>query len=235
MSAKHVAIIMDGNRRWAKQRRFEILRGHSQGTSTLKAIARHAYESGVTNLTVFAFSTENWARPKAEVVGLIELMKRFLMQDLETLQADNVKLSVIGELTRFDQELQGLFDTAQSVTANNTGLHLTIAVNYGGQQDVLSAVQKLQEEGKSADTVEDVKAAMQSSFLPPVDLLIRTGGEMRVSNFLLWDIAYAELHFCEKYWPDFTADDFDKALSDFDSRERRFGGDPALDKLASEA
>ncbi len=235
MSAKHVAIIMDGNRRWAKQRRFEILRGHSQGTSTLKTIARHAYENGVSHLSVFAFSTENWRRPKAEVAGLIELMKRFLMQDLETLQSDNVKLSVIGDLTRFDAELQGLFETAQSVTAQNTGLHLTIAVNYGGQQDFLSAVQKLQEDGKSVETIDDVKAAMQASFLPPVDLLIRTGGEQRVSNFLLWDIAYAELHFSDKYWPEFTADDFDRALHDFDSRERRFGGDGAVDKLASKA
>ena len=227
MSAQHVAIIMDGNRRWAKQRQFEVLRGHSSGTTTLKSIARHAFDNGVTHLTTFAFSTENWRRPQIEVSGLIELMKRFLMQDIETLIRDNVKLRVIGDVSRFDAELQGLFQQAQDVTSGNTGLNLTIAVNYGGQQDFLQAVQNLQRRGEPAESIADVKAAMQSSFLPPVDLLIRTGGEKRISNFLLWDIAYAELHFSEKFWPDFTAHDFDLALSDYDKRDRRFGGNSA--------
>ena len=236
MTPQHIAIIMDGNRRWAKQRRFDVLRGHSTGTNTLKEIARHAHQTSVKYLTTFAFSTENWRRPKVEVTGLIELMKRFLMQDLDTLMTDNVRLRIIGDLSPFDADLQKLFQEAVSLTSQNTGLNLTIAVNYGGQQDFLHATQKLQEHGITPKSLEDVKAHMQTSDLPAVDLLIRTGGEQRISNFLLWDSAYAELHFSAKFWPDFTADDLDDAISDFASRNRRFGGDApqdiSSDKLA---
>lgn len=235
MLPQHVALIMDGNRRWAKQRRFEALRGHSQGTTIIKEIARHAHEQGVQYLTAFAFSTENWSRPKIEVSGLIDLMKRFLMQDLETLISDNVVLRVIGDLSAFDDDLQALFQEAQNQTASNTGLNLTIAVNYGGQQDILQAVQKLQDSGQKAQSIDDVKAALQTAILPPVDLLIRTGGEQRVSNFLLWDMAYAEFHYCEKYWPDFTISDFDAALSAYSDRDRRYGGDSVVNKASLEA
>ena len=225
MIPHHIAIIMDGNRRWAKQRRFEILRGHSTGTTTLKEIARHAHERGVKFLTTFAFSSENWRRPKIEVNGLIELMRRFLMQDLDTLMTDNVRLRIIGDLSPFDTDLQKLFAEAVSLTANNTGLNLTIAVNYGGQQDFLQAAQKMQEKGIDLEGVADVKAHMQTADLPSVDLLIRTGGEQRISNFLLWDSAYAELYFSPKFWPDFADEDLDAALADFANRDRRFGGD----------
>ena len=225
MLPQHLAIIMDGNRRWAKQRRLDALRGHSEGTTTIKSIARHAHERGISYLTAFAFSAENWRRPKFEVVGLIELMKRFLMQDLQTLIDDNVVLRVIGDLSAFDKELQALFEDAIRLTANNTGLNLTIAVNYGGQQDMLQALQKIAEAGGELHSVDDVKSLMQTAEIPPVDLLIRTGGEQRLSNFLLWDCAYAELYFSDKYWPDFTKDDLDKALVDYEMRDRRFGGD----------
>ena len=230
MALQHVAIIMDGNRRWAVKRRLEVLRGHSQGTTTLKDIARHAHNAAVSYLTVFAFSCENWKRPKREVDGLIELMKRFLMQDIDTLMKDNVKLRIIGDLSPFDTELQRLFDDAQSLTAANKGLNLTIAVNYGGQQDMLQAFQKLQSqaamEGQAGSlSPVDVKSAMQTASLPSVDLLIRTGGEKRLSNFLLWDCAYAELYFSDKYWPDFSTDDFEQALAAYDARDRRYGGD----------
>jgi len=235
MLPQHVAIIMDGNRRWAKQRRLDALRGHSQGTNIIKSVARHAHERGITHLTAFAFSTENWNRPQIEVRGLIELMRRFLIQDLESLISDNVKLHVIGDLTVFDTELQTLFAEAQHRTADNTGLVFTVAVNYGGQQDMAQALQKLQKNNESAPTIGDVKAAMQTSFLPTVDLLIRTGGEKRLSNFLLWDCAYAELHFSDKYWPDFTNDDFDKALSDYSNRDRRYGGDSAVKQASLKA
>ena len=235
MLPQHVAIIMDGNRRWAKQRRLDALRGHSQGTNIIKSVARHAHERGITHLTAFAFSTENWNRPQIEVRGLIELMRRFLMQDLESLISDNVKLHVIGDLTVFDTEMQTLFAEAQHRTAENTGLVFTVAVNYGGQQDMAQALQKLQKNNENLPTIGDVKAAMQTSFLPTVDLLIRTGGEKRLSNFLLWDCAYAELHFNDKYWPDFTNDDFDKALSDYSNRDRRYGGDSAVKQASLKA
>ena len=235
MLPQHVAIIMDGNRRWAKQRRLDALRGHSQGTNIIKSVARHAHERGITHLTAFAFSTENWNRPQIEVRGLIELMRRFLTQDLESLISDNVKLHVIGDLTVFDTELQTLFAEAQHRTTDNTGLVFTVAVNYGGQQDMAQALQKLQKNNENLPTIGDVKAAMQTSFLPTVDLLIRTGGEKRLSNFLLWDCAYAELHFNDKYWPDFTNDDFDKALSDYSNRDRRYGGDSAVKQASLKA
>ena len=230
MSSFHVAIIMDGNRRWAKQRRFEVLRGHRQGTNTIKEIARHAYDVGVTHLTAFAFSSENWKRPKIEVAGLIDLMKRFLMQDLETLISDNVKLRIIGDITAFDSDLQALFIEAQAATSQNTGLNLTIAINYGGQQDIAQAMQKAAEQAmKQNETAllqpHDVKPYLQTRDLPSLDLLIRTGGEKRLSNFLLWDCAYAELFFSDKLWPDFTTEDLDQIIREFGERDRRFGGD----------
>ena len=235
MIPQHVAIIMDGNRRWAKQRRLDALRGHSKGTNIIKSIARHAHECGISHLTAFAFSTENWNRPQIEVKGLIELMRRFLMQDLESLISDNVKLHVIGDLSAFDTELQKLFAEAQNKTSDNTGLNLTVAVNYGGQQDMAQALQSLQKAGISAPTTEDVKGAMQTAFLPAVDLMVRTGGEKRLSNFLLWDCAYAELHFSDKFWPDFTNDDFDKALLDYADRDRRYGGNSTVSNASLKA
>lgn len=157
------------------------------------------------------------------------------MQDLESLVSDNVKLHVIGDLTAFDTELQTLFAEAQHRTAANTGLVLTVAVNYGGQQDMAQALQKLQDDNVSAPTTSEVKAAMQTAFLPAVDLMIRTGGEKRLSNFLLWDCAYAELHFSDKFWPDFTNDDFDKALADYSDRDRRYGGDSEVTQASLKA
>ena len=227
MVPHHVAIIMDGNRRWAKERRFDVIKGHSQGSNTLNDIARHAQQTGVKFLTVFAFSTENWRRPQREVNALIDLMRRFLMQDLETLISDNVRLRIIGDLSPFDTDLRRLFDDAVKQTSQNTALQLTIAINYGGKQDLIQAMQSLITELPSNTQIDEdkVKAALQTSDLPAIDLLIRTGGEYRLSNFILWDSAYAELYFTDKYWPDFSASDFDEALNDFQNRQRRFGGD----------
>ncbi|MGC6518201.1 MAG: polyprenyl diphosphate synthase [Candidatus Puniceispirillaceae bacterium] len=232
MLPHHVAIIMDGNRRWAKQRRFDALRGHSQGSNTLKDIASYAHERGITYLTCFAFSTENWQRPQIEVNGLIELMKRFLMQDMETLITDNVRLRIIGDISAFDDDLQNLFREAEKKTSDNTGLNLTIAVNYGGQQDILHAYKRMAEDQANPSSEGDIKSYMQTSFLPRVDLLIRTGGEQRMSNFLLWDCAYAELYFSDKFWPDFSASDLDKALLSYEARDRRFGGDSLMMKTS---
>ena len=227
MAPHHVAIIMDGNRRWAKERRFDVIKGHSQGSNTLNDIARHAQQTGVKFLTVFAFSTENWRRPQREVNALIDLMRRFLMQDLETLISDNVRLRIIGDLSPFDTDLRRLFDDAVKQTSQNTALQLTIAINYGGKQDLIQAMPSLTSELPSNTQIDEdkVKAALQTSDLPAIDFLIRTGGEYRLSNFILWDSAYAELYFTDKYWPDFSASDFDEALNDFQNRQRRFGGD----------
>lgn len=235
MIPHHIAIIMDGNRRWARNRRFDVLRGHSKGTDTLKDIARYAHDIGVSYLTCFAFSSENWRRPKYEISGLIELMRRFLVQDLDALTTDNVRLRIIGDLSAFDDDLCELFAKAIRQTSQNTGLNLTIAVNYGGQQDMLQALAKLQPLDPNTLTIDDVKAAMQTAPLPKVDLLVRTGGEQRLSNFLLWDCAYAELYFTDKYWPDFTAQDLRQAVADFESRDRRFGGDSAVNQNSLKA
>ena len=225
MIPHHVAIIMDGNRRWAKQHHLEVLRGHAKGSDNLRDIARACYDSDVCFLTCFAFSSENWRRSSFEVDGLIRLMKQFLKEDVPQLKKDNVKLRIIGDLSPFDDELQELFESAIKDTSVNTGLNLSIAVNYGGQQDMLSAIQKLLEQRNANPTLDDVKSMMQTSALPKVDLLIRTGGERRISNFMLWDCAYAELYFSDKFWPDFNEVDLANAFADFKTRDRRYGGD----------
>ncbi|MEK9850549.1 MAG: polyprenyl diphosphate synthase [Candidatus Puniceispirillum sp.] len=227
----HLAIIMDGNRRWAKKRGLNALRGHRQGADVLRTICDHSYKSGVRWLTVFAFSAQNWTRPKTEVDGLMALMHRFLVNDAKEFMQENVKFRVIGRRDRLSPELVELITETESQTKGNSGLNLTIAIDYGGQQEVTSAAKLLAEEAAkgiiSADDITEdlVKSRMMSSMLPQVDLLIRTGGEYRVSNFLLWDISYAELHFTPVFWPDFSERDLDKALRDFSQRERRFGGD----------
>ena len=237
MVPHHIAIIMDGNRRWAREHRFDVLKGHSQGSNTLKEIAEHAQKIGVNYLTVFAFSTENWRRPQREVNALIELMRRFLMQDLESLISDNVRLRIIGDLAPFDRDLRALFEDAVKQTSTNTGLQLTVAINYGGKQDLMQAMQKMASESPDIKEIseEDLKSALQTSDLPEIDLLIRTGGEYRLSNFILWDSAYAELYFSEKYWPDFTGADLDEAIDNFANRQRRFGGDVIEDVQSRKA
>ena len=237
MVPHHIAIIMDGNRRWAREHRFDVLKGHSQGSNTLKEIAEHAQKIGVNYLTVFAFSTENWRRPQREVNALIELMRRFLMQDLESLISDNVRLRIIGDLAPFDRDLRALFEDAVKQTSTNTGLQLTVAINYGGKQDLMQAMQKMASENPDLKEIseEDLKSALQTSDLPEIDLLIRTGGEYRLSNFILWDSAYAELYFSEKYWPDFTGADLDEAIDNFANRQRRFGGDVIEDVQSRKA
>ena len=230
----HLAIIMDGNRRWARQRGMTSLRGHQQGAETLKSITRHAHGLGIRWLTAFAFSFENWSRPKPEVDGLMSLLRGFLENDVGVLSEENVKLRVIGNRARFSPRLIRLIEWAEEKTATNTGINLTLALDYGGRQEVTTAARKLANEVASGildpgDINEDVlKSHMVSAALPDIDLLIRTGGEQRVSNFMLWDISYAELHFTPTFWPDFSTDDLEKALSDFSGRERRFGGDAVV-------
>lgn len=229
MALKHLAIIMDGNRRWARRHTLRALAGHDEGAQNLKTIARSVAEHGVDFLTVFAFSAENWKRSQAEVAGLVSLMRGFLQNDVQKLIDDDIRLFIIGDRTAFDDELQDLFLSAEQKTSACTRLTLTIAVNYGGRQDILNAVQTvLRERGGTADQIEqhDFEANLITRQLPDVDLLIRTGGEMRLSNFLLWEMSYAELYFTDVLWPDFTDKDLSAAIKDYYSRDRRYGGDP---------
>ncbi|MGB1864312.1 MAG: polyprenyl diphosphate synthase [Candidatus Puniceispirillum sp.] len=242
----HTAIIMDGNRRWAKGRGLDIIRGHNQGAETLKDICKAASENQIRWLTVFAFSAQNWNRPEPEVSGLLALMRRFLMREIEELMQNNIRLRVIGSRSNFSKDLHLLINNSETMTAENTGLNLTVALDFGGQQDITQATRQIAEEAAAGvidpKQVNDdfVKSRLQTSALPPVDLLIRTGGEKRISNFLLWDLSYAELYFSETYWPDFRASDLEAAVTEFNNRERRFGGnhsdnDKTLDTAASDS
>ena len=227
----HLAIIMDGNRRWARAHGFEVLRGHNQGADTLEAISRAAIDQKIEWLTVFAFSSENWQRPAAEVNGLMALMKRFILTQSKELIDNNIRLRIIGRRDRFLVELQDAIDDVEKSSAMNTGLNLTVALDYGGRQDLTAAATQIAHEVESgllkANQVNDdlLKSRLSTRVLPPVDLLIRTGGEQRISNFLLWDLSYAELHFSNRYWPEFTTQDLAVAINEYTKRERRFGGD----------
>ena len=225
----HLAIIMDGNRRWAHAHGFEVLKGHHQGADTLEAISCAALDQKIEWLTVFAFSSENWRRPAAEVKGLMVLMKRFILTRSKELIDNNIRLRVIGRRDRFSDDLRDAIIDVEKSSAMNTGLNLTVALDYGGRQDLTSAAAQIAYEVESgllrASQVNDdlLKSRLSTRVLPPVDLLIRTGGEQRISNFLLWDLSYAELHFSDRYWPEFTAQDLAVAISDYTKRERRFG------------
>jgi len=227
----HLAIIMDGNRRWAHAHGFEVLKGHHQGADTLEAISRAALDQKIEWLTVFAFSSENWRRPAAEVKGLTVLMKRFILTRSKELIDNNIRLRIIGRRDRFPDDLRDAIIDVEKSSAINTGLNLTVALDYGGRQDLTAAAAQIAYEVESgllkARQVNDdlLKSRLSTRVLPPVDLLIRTGGEQRISNFLLWDLSYAELHFSDRYWPEFTAQDLTAAISDYTKRERRFGGD----------
>ena len=226
----HLAIIMDGNRRWARAHGFEVLKGHHQGADTIKVISRAAIDQNIKWLTVFAFSSENWQRPAGEVKGLMALMKRFILTQSKELIDNNIRLRIIGRRDRFSGDLQDAILDIEKSSAMNTGLNLTVALDYGGRQDITAAAAKIAYEVESgllkASQVNDdlLKSRLSTRVLPPVDLLIRTGGEQRISNFLLWDLSYAELHFSDRYWPEFTAQDLTIAISDYTKRERRYGG-----------
>ena len=229
----HLAIIMDGNRRWAHSHGLEVLKGHHKGADTLETISRAALDQKIKWLTVFAFSSENWQRPATEVKGLMSLMKRFILTRSKELIDNNIRLRIIGRRDRFSDDFQDAIDDVEKSSAMNTGLNLTVALDYGGRQDLTAAVAQIAYQVESgllkANQVNDdlLKSCLSTRALPPVDLLIRTGGEQRISNFLLWDLSYTELHFSDRYWPDFTAQDLAMAISDFTKRERRFGVDPS--------
>lgn len=226
---QHVAIIMDGNGRWANQRGLDRIEGHEAGTENIRRILRRAAERGVGYLTFWAFSTENWRRPEAEVAGLMGILGRALVSETEELHRNGAQLRHIGDLSALDPQLAESVHEAIRLTASNDRIVLTIAFNYGGRQELVHAVRRMMQDGLNPDDVDEETFAnyLYMPDLPDADLIIRTSGEYRLSNFLLWQGAYSELYFTPKYWPDFTPEDFDAALEDFACRERRFGATSA--------
>jgi len=219
---KHIAIVMDGNGRWAKQRFLPRLAGHKKGVDALRDCVKNCYDRGVSVLTVFAFSSENWARPPDEVSGLLSILGMALKREVPKLHKDGIRFHLVGDRSPFSEKLQGEFDSAEALTLNNTKFTLNVCFNYGGRWDMAQAAQKVQAQGLPL-TEENLHAAMSMAHLPEPDLIIRTGGEMRLSNFLLWQAAYAELFFSPALWPEFGAQDLDAALQDYAQRQRRFG------------
>ncbi|AZO08024.1 MULTISPECIES: isoprenyl transferase [unclassified Mesorhizobium] len=226
----HVAIIMDGNGRWAKARGMPRLAGHRAGVEALRKTVRAAPELGISFLTVYAFSSENWSRPKSEVSDLMGLLKLFIRRDLAELHQNGVRVRVIGDREGLQPDIRGLLQEAESLTAGNEALTLVIAFNYGGRDEIVRTARKLAAAVARGDmdcdaiTAESFAGSLDTNDIPDPDLVIRTSGELRLSNFLLWQAAYSELVFLPCYWPDFNAEYFAEALRNFAGRERRYGG-----------
>jgi len=226
---KHIAIIMDGNGRWAKSKHLPRSSGHQRGVQSVRKIVKHCAKIGVNTLTLFAFSSENMKRSEEEVGLLFKLFLTVLKSETKKLKDNNIKLKIIGDLSVFTPEIQSLAEDAQEQLQNNNGLNLVIAANYGGQWDIAEAAKKIAEK-VSVDGLkpQDIDSDLFHNYTalaeyPRVDLLIRTSGELRISNFLLWDIAYSELYFCDTLWPDFDEEELSLAIDSFHSRDRRFG------------
>ena len=222
---RHVAIIMDGNGRWARHRGLPRPMGHREGARAVRRVVEACHRRGIEALTLFAFSSENWRRPSGEVNLLLELFMNTLRAETERLHRNNVRLRLIGERSAFPARLRRSIAHAEDLTAGNDGLDLVVAANYGGRWDILQAVRQLLATGctPQALTEERLAAHLSLAELPEPDLFIRTGGEQRLSNFLLWQLAYSELHFTPRLWPDFAEADLDAALADYARRQRRFG------------
>ena len=226
---RHVAIIMDGNNRWAKRRGLPGPAGHRAGVEAVRGVLRACREHGVEVLTLFAFSSENWGRPQPEVRALLALLSRYLRSEVRELHKDGICLRFIGQRSRFSERLRRLMLQSEQITAGNTGATVVIAVDYGGQWDIAQAAQKLAQRVQEGSlqpqeiTPELIDRNVSVSDLPRPDLCIRTGGDARVSNFMLWHFAYSELYFTNTLWPDFDETEFAKALADYSLRERRFG------------
>jgi len=227
---KHVAIIMDGNGRWAEQRGKIRIKGHHEGVKSVRQVVSSALTIGVESLTLFAFSSENWRRPEAEVSMLMKLFMTVLTREVKKLHKNKIRLNIIGDISAFSPAIQTKIAEAQALTMNNTKLTLNIAANYGGQSDIAHAAKKIATAVKSGaislDQIDDKMLGqhVEMAGQPAVDLMIRTGGDHRISNFLLWQLAYAELYFTDILWPDFDNVAFEDAIFSFVNRERRFGG-----------
>ena len=222
---RHVAIIMDGNGRWAKRQHLPRIAGHRRGVEAVRATVRACAERGVGFLTLFAFSSENWRRPAEEVALLMQLFQMALTNEVEKLHRNGVRLKVVGDTRRFDVNIRRAIEQGERLTAGNRGLTLTIAANYGGRWDILQAMNKVLKEKPGLNEIQEemLMPHLAMGYAPEPDLFIRTGGEQRISNFLLWQLAYSELYFTETLWPDFDAAALDLAIASYRSRERRFG------------
>lgn len=229
ISPRHVAIIMDGNGRWAERQGKARIFGHKAGVESVREVVRCCQDRGIESLTLFAFSSENWRRPAEEVGLLMELFLLALKQEIKRLSRNNVRLRILGDCSMFNPKLQQAIRDSEALTQGNTGLQLNVAANYGGRWDIAQACQKLALQvaagERTADSIDEQAISQQLCLAdqPEPDLFIRTGGEVRISNFLLWDLAYCELYFTEELWPDFGRDAFEAALNSFGRRQRRFG------------
>jgi len=227
---QHIAIIMDGNGRWAKQKRMPRNYGHMQGSKRVEDICRAAHELGVKYLTIYAFSTENWSRPADEVKALMKILRDYLKESVKKASENNMRVRVIGDRERLDEDIRASIEHLEEVSAGNTGLNFQIALNYGGRDEMLRAIRRIAAECKEgALAVEDIDEKLFSSYLdtsdiPEPDFMIRTSGEQRLSNFLLWQTAYSEFYFPEVLWPDFDKKELKKAIEEYTKRDRRFGG-----------
>ena len=225
----HVAIILDGNGRWAKRRGMPRNYGHVQGAKTVEVICEEAYRMGIQYLTVYAFSTENWSRPRDEVDALMGLLRNYMKTCLKTAAKNNMCVRIIGDKTRLDEDIRKRMDQLEEATKDNTGLHFQIAINYGGRDEIVRAVRTLAQEAVNGQlSVEDIteerlSGALDIVGLPEPDLLIRTCNEQRISNFLLWQLAYTELYFTPVAWPDFSREELEKAIIAYNKRDRRYG------------
>lgn len=223
---RHVAVIMDGNGRWAKKRFLPRFAGHKKGVETVREMVKACLERGIEYLTLFAFSSENWRRPQDEVSLLMQLFVKALQHEVAKLDRNGVRLRIVGDLSRFDPALQALIREAEACTAHNEKLVLTIAANYGGRWDIMQAVNRMlaeHPEKREGWSEEDLESFLSMHYAPEPDLFIRTGGEERISNFLLWQLAYTELYFTATLWPEFDGKMLDKAIDSYRHRERRFG------------
>ncbi len=222
----HLAIIMDGNGRWAKRRLLPRVAGHRKGVETVRNLVKISLKRGIRYLTLFAFSSENWRRPPEEVSLLMQLFVHALEREVRRLKEHGVRLRVVGDLERFDPKLRALIEAAEAETAHNDALHLTIAANYGGRWDIMQAVNRMlaaQPDKRAGWQEADLEPYLAMHFAPEPDLFIRTGGEERISNFMLWQLAYTEFYFTKTLWPEFHADSLDAAIMSYAHRERRFG------------
>ncbi|PHS33765.1 MAG: di-trans,poly-cis-decaprenylcistransferase [Sulfurovum sp.] len=224
MPLKHLALIMDGNGRWAKERGFKRTKGHEKGADVIRDITTYcSNHSIIETVTFYAFSTENWKRPRLEVEFLMKLLNTYLKKELPVYQKYGVRFQAIGDMSAFSKPLQKRISETEKLTQNNTNLTQVLALNYGGRSEITATVNQLIAEGKTTITQDDISQGLQTPY-SDIDLLIRTSGEERISNFLLWQVSYAELYFSQTLWPDFNADELDTIIQNYTNRTRRFGG-----------